>query len=459
MNERVKELKKKVISKAAAGGYYVEPIYVDMERSRLWTEAYKKAESEPEVFKRAKALKNVLDNMSIYIKDNELIVGCQTGDPASIPSSFELCDLALQQCKRDGYVRKEDEAEFDELDKYWSSRSLWGRSKKEAKPEEFELTTGETFISGSIRDGEGTCAPDYDFIFRHGYRGIINIIDSKLEEVDKITTGPALKDAIKKRRQYQAMKITCEAAINWAKKFGKLAREQAENITDSARKKELIEIAEVCEKCLEQPVETFHEAVQAMWFIQVITHYLEQSSAGTSVRIDQILYPYYENDIKHGRITREKALEMIECLWIKFLEVGQARTHLYREAFQGAPSVGPLVYTIAGVKQDGTDACNEVTKLCMEATKDTRAIVPSLSFRYHSNVPSEMIDSAYDVISTGMAIPSFENDAIAIPMLQEYGCTLEQARDWANILCKSQSTLIFCNPCLITISHNDAELI
>ncbi len=441
VSERTRALKERAYSKATSGPQYVNPIYVDMERSKLWTEAYRLTDGRPEVIRRATAFVNLLENMTIYIKENELIVGNISCDPYSVPSSFELSDLALQQCQEDGYIRPEDMATFNEMMDYWQDKSLWGRTKLEVAPEEYGQATGETFQSETLRDGEGTCAPDYPFVFAQGFENIIRQLEAKIRETEKINYGPEIKTAVERRTQWRAMKMTCEAAIKWAERFAWLARTVAARVDNPQQRAELLEVAATCEKCLRYPVKTLREAVQAMWFIQVLTHNLEQPCAGTSVRIDQIFNPYYEQDIRGGRITYDGALELLECLWVKFLEVGQPRTRLYREGYQGAPSVGPLVYTIGGVKRDGSDACNEVTKLCMEATKNLRSIVPSYALRYHAKISPAVIDTALEVIRTGMAIPSFESDAVNIPILMDFGCTLEQARDYANILCKSPGSV------------------
>jgi pyruvate-formate lyase len=150
-----------------------------------------------------------------------------------------------------------------------------------------------------------------------------------------------------------------------------------------------------------------------MWFIQILTHQLERFALGTSVRIDQILYPYYKKSVEEKKeMSRDEALELIELLWLKLLEGGYAQTREARRNLQGAVML--QIYTLGGVDIEGNDACNEVTKLCFDATIDTRATQPSYCVRMHPRVPDEYLKAAFEVVKTGMAIPSFENDSVTI---------------------------------------------
>ncbi|MBC7338252.1 MAG: glycyl radical protein [Firmicutes bacterium] len=439
MNDRVRDLKQRVIPKSSVGMKYAENVFLDVDRGRLWTESYRQTDGEPEVIRRAKALKNLLEKLSIWIKEGELIVGAGTNHPRAILGTFELSDTAIEHVVEDGFVREEDKADLKEIMAYWKPRNMWSRVRELGNLDEAHLyNAGNAVMAGALtaRDGFGSSQPDYEFVFRNGLNALIKRMEQKIEEARKGGYTDDVFDLARKVTQWKAMIIAAQAAIDWSRRYAALARFLASEEEDPVRKAELERVADVCDRCLAEPVQTFHEAVQAVWFIQVLTHQLERFALGTSVRIDQILYPYYQADIDAGRITRDQALEMLECLWLKLLETGYAQTREARRRLQGSGML--QIYTLGGVKKDGSDACNEVTKLCLEATRDTRSVQPSFGFRVHSKTPDEYLRAAFEVVKTGMAIPSFENDEVAITsLMSNFGCTLEQARDWALILCKS----------------------
>ncbi len=448
MNERVKSLKKRTIPKSSAweegneAAGYRDDVWPDLYRARYYTDAYKENDGAPEVIRRARALKGVLEESPVYIKEGELIVGAGVWHPRALINTIELTNAALQETVDDGYVRPEDKEEMLDLIGYWGKRNMWSRIQEIGRLDEATLYSNRSGITGlslTTRDGYGTCAPDYEFVFKKGYKGIIDRMEGKIEEASQPdqAIGPQVKENVSKIYQWQAMQIAARAAIDWGKRHAELARFMAAEESDAARKQELLKIAEVCDRCLEYPVDSFQGAVQAHWFIQLLTHQIERFAVGTSVRLDQILYPYYKLSVEEKKeTTREEALEMIECLWIKEVEGGYVNTRLGRRNWQGAFML--QIYTIGGVDANGRDACNEITKLMIEATGDTRSTQPSFCLRMHSQVPDEYLKAAFEGVKTGMAIPSFENDSVVIPSLMEqFGYTLEEARSWALILCKS----------------------
>ena len=440
MNTRVKSLRERRFAKSSVWEGFADQVFLDVDRGILFTEAYRASEGKPEVVRRALALKNLLENIPIWVKPGELIVGHGVNHPRAIIGTYELSDVAVKECKEDGYVRKEDIPALEKVIDYWQNKNLWTRVQELGTFREEELWSNANAFMGlslTSRDGYGTSAPDFEFVFKHGLEGIIEMIDANMASLmDEAYVGTDIAEKAKKKYQWMSMKIAAEAAITWSKRFAGMLRNLAAIEEDSKQKEDYLKVADVCERCLEYPVDSFHGAVQAHWFIQLITHHLERFAPGPSVRIDQILNPYYEKDIKAGKLTREEALEMIELLWVKEQEGGYAQSRNARRNWQGSTML--QIYTLGGVDAKGMDACNEITKLCMEATRDCRTTQPSYCLRVHPKVPDEYLRSAFESVKTGMAIPSFENDTVVIPaLMNHFGYTLEEARSWALILCKS----------------------
>lgn len=441
MTERTRSLKRRIVSKGFRGDRYADDrVYMEVDRARYWTEAYRQTDGLPEPIRRAKALANLLENMTIYIQEDELIVGNATRDPYSIPPTIELSDDAVRETVEDGYVREEDLEEIKEYMEYWKDKNMWARVREYGALTEDEIwiaRTNFTAAAGTARDGLGSNQPDYDFVLSNGWGKILNRIEQKLKEAGKeMHVGSKTKELVEKVIEWKAMKIAVEAYMNWKRRYAKLAREIAKLTDDPLRKRELEQIAENCEHLATEPPATFWQAVQETWFIQLITHYLERYAQGTSVRIDQFLYPFYKRDKEAGRLTDEQAQEFIECLWVKLLSEGRTSTRVFREALQGIPQL--MIYTIGGVKADGSPAENELTKIIMRATRELRTTLPSYGLRVHSKTPDDVLLEALENIKAGLAIPSFENDEVQIEsLMHNFGATLEQARSWALILCKS----------------------
>ena len=441
MNTRVKGLRERVTSRSFRGTELADKhAYLDVERARYWTESYRQTDGEPEVIRRAKALKNLLEKMTIYIEEGELIVGNVARDPYAIPPIVELSDKANREMVEDGYVKEEDGKEFESYMDYWKPRNMWARVRQAGKLGADALAVADsnfTAAAETARDGISSNQPDMDFVLENGWGKILKRIENKMAEVnERLFEGSKIAENIAKLNQWEAMKIAVEGYMNWHRRYAFLAREIARWETDPGKKKEMEQIAHNMEHLATEPPESFWQAVQETWMVQLVTHQLERLALGTSTRIDQFLYPFYEKDKKAGKLTWDDALELIECLWIKLLPQGRPSTRVWREAAQGIALL--QIYTLGGLKPDGSDACNDLTKICMQASRDARTTQPSYCLRVHSKTPNEYILEGLENLKTGIAMPSFENDSVVIPMLMnDFGATLEQARNWALILCKS----------------------
>ncbi len=445
ITERAHRLKRRIISKAPTYLSFGPHVGGCMERARLWTQSYMETEGDPECIRRAKALAKVLDNMTIFIKDEELLVSYTASRPQLMPLHPEIGYTPMEKILNEPVLTDEAKAELREIVKYWKPRCLQSRTESMWKEDEIQRAgSNAAFNSTTYRDGQSTAGPDYTFQFTHGFNQIIKIIEEKqLACEDRIHNGfchPEIKDYIKRWQEYKAMVIACKAAIRWAQRYSELAAEMAKRETRPERKAELEEISRVCAKIPANPVEHFREGLQAVTFIHMIHAALERITQGSSMRIDYILWPYYRKDVIEDKIlTKDQAQELFELFRIKFAELGRLGDHVMRELLQGTGDL--QVMTIGGVNADGSDACTELTDVILDATRSIRTNQPSLALKYHSRISRRTLLKALDCIRAGLSLPSFHNNEHFTQQLIHFGATLEEARNSGMALCMSPTCM------------------
>ncbi len=442
-SERVENLKKKLFLKGIIGGGFPAGVRLCVERARLITESYRRTESEPPVIRAAKAMEYTLANMTIFIKDSELIVGYD----ASAPNRVTCCPETGLDAFKDAltpesrkYVDVGDRKEIRKVIEYWQDRCL--RNYIEGDP---VLKTGEgkallshivanctTSPNPLVRDMSGGVI-DFEFILKHGLNGIIKIIEGKMEAEKKRVPkyGPEYVEALEKFHEWEAMIIACRAMINWALRYAELASFMAEHETDAHRKDELKKIAEVCNKVPANPPEHLWESLQFQWFLVLVDYFIVANKEGGIVtRIDQLHWPYYEHDVLQSKVlSEEEAVELLALFRLKFSELGRLIPKALMEQVQGVGSI--ITVTIGGVKSDGSDACNALTEAVLSSCLMARVALPSLVLRYRENMPAGVKYLSWQCLSSGLPLPSFVNDEVQIENLMGYGLSLEEARNWA----------------------------
>ncbi|RLC94184.1 MAG: glycyl radical protein [Chloroflexi bacterium] len=446
MDAAIKELRDNVCIKAVKGLYrgqqridmgagYRSEVKICLERARLITEAYKETEGEPMVLRRAKALKKILEGMTIYIQPKERLVGNMASDPQSLPLYPELYWRWLEKALEDEYkhlLDEEGKQELKEIHKYWKKISVHGMERN-LVPESIKPFTGYTPVSFFTYTWD-MVLPNYEKILRDGLRGYISKAQDKLNE---IASDPDIdaREYLEQKRFLEAAIISLEATINFAKRYAALAREMAKSESDPAEKARLEKLAEICDWVPENPARTFHEAMQCFFFIHLIVGFLELPSVGCGVRLDKVMYPYYKKDVEEGRLDKEEALNLVESLWIKFEEMG----FLHPPRLFGSAG-GGLAWqnvTLGGVDGQGNDVSNDLSYLILDATRELHSVQPPLCFRYHDKIPRDLVRRAIDTLRTGVAQPAFFNDKMMIPYLLNKGIPLEDARDYAISNCMS----------------------
>ena len=428
LTERMKEFREEVLD---------EKPYIDAQRAILATLAYKENLNQPRVMVRAKMLEKVLDNMSIYIEDKSLLAGNQATKNRNAPIfpeyTMEFVMNELDQFeKRDGdvfYITEKTKEQLREIAPFWQNNNL--RARGEALlPEEVRvfMETGVFGMEGKLNAGDAHLAVNYERILKDGLRGY----EKRVKEY-KATLDLTDPESIDKYCFYNAVLIVLEAVRNFANRYSVLAKDLAEKELNQERKNELLEISRICSKVPYEPAETFQEAVQSVWFIQLI---LQIESNGHSLsygRFDQYMYPYYDRDIKNGTIKESEALELLTCLWIKTLTINKVRSQAHTLSSAGSPMYQNV--TIAGQTTDKKDAVNDLSFLVLKSVAQTRLTQPNLTVRYHKNINKRFLDECVEVMRLGFGMPALNNDEIIIPSFMDWQVKEEDAYNYSAIGC------------------------
>ena len=428
LTERMKEFREEVLD---------EKPYIDAQRAILATLAYKENLNQPRVMVRAKMLEKVLDNMSIYIEDKSLLAGNQATKNRNAPIfpeyTMEFVMNELDQFeKRDGdvfYITEKTKEQLREIAPFWQNNNL--RARGEALlPEEVRvfMETGVFGMEGKLNAGDAHLAVNYERILKDGLKGYEKRVKEYKASLD--LTDPK---SIDKYCFYNAVLIVLEAVRNFANRYSVLAKDLAEKELNQERKIELLEISRICSKVPYEPAETFREAVQSVWFIQLI---LQIESNGHSLsygRFDQYMYPYYNRDIKNGTIKESEALELLTCLWIKTLTINKVRSQAHTLSSAGSPMYQNV--TIAGQTIDKKDAVNDLSFLVLKSVAQTRLTQPNLTVRYHKNINKHFLDECVEVMRLGFGMPALNNDEIIIPSFMDWQVKEEDAYNYSAIGC------------------------
>lgn len=428
LTERMKEFREEVLD---------EKPYIDAQRAILATLAYKENLNQPRVMVRAKMLEKVLDNMSIYIEDKSLLAGNQTTKNRNAPIfpeyTMEFVMNELDQFeKRDGdifYITEKTKEQLREIAPFWQNNNL--RARGEALlPEEVRvfMETGVFGMEGKLNAGDAHLVVNYERILKDGLRGY----EKRVKEY-KATLDLTNPDNVDKYCFYNAVLIVLKAVRNFANRYSVLAKDLAEKEMNQKRKIELLEISRICSKVPYEPAETFQEAVQSVWFIQLI---LQIESNGHSLsygRFDQYMYPYYDRDIKNGTIKESEALELLTCLWIKTLTINKVRSQAHTLSSAGSPMYQNV--TIAGQTTDKKDAVNDLSFLVLKSVAQTRLTQPNLTVRYHKNINKHFLDECVEVMRLGFGMPALNNDEIIIPSFMDWQVKEEDAYNYSAIGC------------------------
>ncbi|MCD7868265.1 MAG: glycyl radical protein, partial [Clostridiales bacterium] len=420
----------------------VEDLYANMPviesaRAKLITESYRETESEPMVIRRAKAFAHILRNIPIIIRDGELIVGsttlaprgCQTYPEFSYQWLEDELDTVATRSADPFYIAEETKAELREVHKYWKGRTTSELATAYMAPETIRAMEHNIFTPGNyFYNGVGHVTVKYEEVLAIGFEGIIGKAQAELENC-----GPGDEDYATKSRFLEAVILSCQAVIEYAGRYADLAEKMAGECQDSVRGEELRVIAGNCRRVPARGAETFYEACQSFWFVQQL---LQLESSGHSIspgRFDQYMYPYYRADMDSGRITREYAQELMDCIWVKLNDLNKCRDAVSAEGFAGYSLFQNLI--AGGQNAEGVDVTNDLSIMCLQASMHVRLPQPSLSIRVWNGSPHEFLIKAAELTRTGIGLPAYYNDEVIIPALQNRGLSLADAREYNIIGC------------------------
>ena len=410
---------------------------IESDRAVLITESYLKTEGKPIITRRAEAFANILENIPIVIRDNELIVGSSTKSPRGCQVFPEFSFSWLEDEfdtieKRDVdpfYISEETKETLKNIYRYWEGKTTSELATSYMAPEAIKAIEHNIFTPGNYYyNGVGHVTVCYDKILEIGYEGIIKEAKDELERCNVSDMNYASKSHF-----LNAVILSCNAVINYAKRYAVLAKELAQKCNDQKRKKELEKIAKNCDRVPKKGARNFYEACQSFWFVQML---LQIESSGHSIspgRFDQYMYPYYEADIKSGAINKEEAQELIDCIWVKLNELNKVRDAGSAEGFAG---YGLFQNLIAGGQDgEGVDVTNDLSYMCIEASLHIMLPQPSLSVRVWNKTPQDFLIKAATLTRTGIGLPAYYNDEVIIPSLVNRGLTLKDAREYNIIGC------------------------
>lgn len=428
MNERIQRLRKELTEQKP---------YVDGERCKIFTESMKTTDGLPIIIRRAKSFYEVLDKMTIWVKPGELIVGNMAKNAKSSPVFPEYSAQWILE-ELDGkpyrwedrpgdkfYILPEDEKIVRECAEYWNGKTLYDYVRKNLPKEVNDAwdagVTDETWVCAA---GLGNEIVDYKMVVEKGLEDVLTRIQEKKDSIDILDP-----DALKQLHFLEAAKLGNEAVLNYSNRLADKCEEEAGKTDDPEYKKELMELAEICRYVPLHPARTFQEAVQSIFMVLLAVHMESNGHAISLGRFDQYVYPLYKKDIEEGRITKEKALEIIECFFIKCNELNKLRSWPDTEFFMGYQMFINLA--ICGQTVEGKDATNDISRMCIQACRELKLITPSVSVKYFDGTTDEVLMDALEAtIEHKGGMPAFYNDKAFIKILREMGVAEEDLVDW-----------------------------
>ncbi len=416
---------------------YAKMPEIEADRAELLTESYKQTEDLPIIKRRSAAFAHILRNIPIVIRPDELIVGSNSVAPRGCQLFPEYSGEWVEQeyetfATREAdpfYISLKTVERMKKVYPYWKGKTTSELATTLMAPEALLAFQHNMFTTGNyFYNGVGHVCVQYDKVLRIGYEGI------------KVQAQQALKncrvtDADYSSRHWflEAVIESCDAVMEYAKRYAALARKEAEVCTSLVRREELLKIAANCDRVPAKPARNFYEACQAFWFVQQL---MQMESSGHSIspgRFDQYMYPYFKKDLDAGAITLESAQELIDCIWVKLNDLNKVRDAASAEGFAG---YGLFQNVIAGGQtEDGIDATNELSYMTLEASIHVMLPQPSMSVRVWNGTPQSFMLKAASLTRTGAGVPAYYNDEVIIPALMNRGLNLKEARSYCIIGC------------------------
>ncbi len=403
------------------------------ERAVLYTESFKGTEGEDYTIRKAKAFAHTLRNMSIYIEEDSLIFGNQASTNFAAPIFPEYSiDWVVKELdefeKRSGdvfYITEEVKEDIRRIAPYWHGHTHEDEVLR-TTPESVRLAEKQKVIhrGGISMSGDGHIVPKHEMILERGFRSICdeakeNLLRSDLTEENRVF--------------YKAVAIALEGALDFIKRYGKLAKEMAAKEENPKRKQELLAMGEMAETLMEGPARNYWEGCETVYLVHMLQMIESNGHSFCYGRFDQYMYDLYRQDIEKGVLTKEKALEITTHMFLMNSGNNKVRPYGHTRFSQGYPLYSNLM--IGGYRPDGVDGTNELSYLCIEAMNLTALAEPNFSMRYNKDTPEDLLRLASRLIRTGCGMPSMFNDDVVAKGLESLGIKHEDALDYCAIGC------------------------
>ena len=410
---------------------------IEANRAGILTESYKATEDEPIIMRRAKAFYAICEKLPIIIRPDELIVGsntiaprgCQVFPEYSFSWLEDEFDTVSTRSADPFYISEDTKKTLHEVFKYWKGKTTSELATAYMTDDTLLAMKHNIFTPGNyFYNGIGHFTVKYEEVLAIGFEGIKAKAQTALDAID--CTDP---DYQKRSTFLEAVKISCDAAMLYAKRYALLALEEAKECSDPVRQRELLQIAENCARVPAKPAQSFYEACQSFWFVQEL---LQTESSGHSIspgRFDQYMYPYFKADLEAGKLTREQAQEYMDCIWVKLNDLNKCRDAASAEGFAGYSLFQNLI--AGGQNEEGMDVTNDLSFMCIEAAMHVPLPQPSLSVRVWNKTPHSFLIKAAKLTRTGIGLPAYYNDEVIIPSLMSRGVSLQDARTYNIIGC------------------------
>ena len=404
------------------------------ERAVLVTDYYQNQNTQglSKPVERAKVFEHILKNKYICINDLELIVGERGPAPKATPTYPEITLHSLKDLdildsrpkvsfKVDEKTRKIYE---EQIIPFWK-----GNTNRDRIMQNMDNEWLNAYEAGVFTEFQEQRAPGHTVLGKKIYSQ--GMIDIRKEISEQIETPDFIKDsdAYNHREELKAMDIAAGALIMFAERHTEKLIELVSNEQDSKRKEELEKMVAICRKVPANSPETFHEALQYYWFVHlgVITE-LNPWDSFNPGRLDQHLYPFYMKGLKDGSLDTEKATELLQCFWVKFnnhpsppkIGVTAQESNTYTDF---------TLINLGGLKEDGSDAVNELSYLILDVIEEMRILQPSSMVQLSEKNPDKFIHRALKIIKTGFGQPSVFNTDAIIKELVRQGKSVEDARN------------------------------
>jgi formate C-acetyltransferase len=384
------------------------------------------------------AFDNVLKNIKVIIREDELIIGCRTSKLKGAPLFPEnkirwiegdVGNFDKREVQRALIAEDEKREILEDIVPFWEGKTV--EDYFEARLPEDVMEDIDKYIFTfmlEITYGIGHFTMNHSQVLSCGLSGVIEKAQKKYDLLDKKQKNS------EKGLFYQSVIRSLNAAVQFARRYSKLAAKMAAKQSDETRASELRTIAKVCERVPEHPAGSFHEAVQCVYFIHMIA---QIESGGNSIslgRIDQVLYPFYKMDLDKGLITPQKAKELMSLLYLKTNELWNVLEEAYIPGGEGTEGKTTQNVTVGGLGIDGEDATNDLSYIAMEAYADVRTVQPNFGVRLSCKSPEDFFLKAVEYAKDGVLLHFFNDDAI-IASLVDAGHTLSDARDYGIVGC------------------------